>query len=180
MTTHIRLSINIVYHAHMSTIKGTYQEGTAKASPPKRAAEREVTFLTDRLDYLFETVHPKGRKPYSYQEVADGINAAAGENSISPSYLWQLHTGKKANPTRRHIALIAAFFGVSPLYFFEGEQDLGVEEIELARILQDPKVHALARAAAGLSDKSLDAIAALIKSLHTIESEPRGKKPTTE
>ena len=81
MTTHIRLSINNVYNAHMSTIKGTSPEGTAKASPPKRAAEREVNFLTDRLDYLFETVHPKGRKPYSYQEVADGINAAAGENS---------------------------------------------------------------------------------------------------
>lgn len=167
-----------MYYVLMSTTNSAAQGATAKAAPAKRTAEKKVTFLTDRLDYLFETVHPKGRKPYSYQEVADGINEAAGENAISPSYLWQLHMGRKENPTRRHIALIAAFFDVSPLYFFEGEQDLGIDEIELARVLQDPKVHAVARAAVGLSDTSLDAVASLIHSLHIIESSAREKRPT--
>lgn len=158
----------------MSTSKAT----PAVAAPAKRGAkpkaEKKVTFLTQRIDHLFETVHPKGRKPYSHQEVADGILAAVGPDPdgsapISPSYIWQLRTGVKENPTRRHIALLAAFFDVSPLYFFEDEYDLGIDQIELARILRDPKVLALTRAAAGLSDASLEAGTALIQSLHRIE-----------
>lgn len=168
----------------MSTTKGT--PAAAKA-PVKRVAkpksEKKATFLTQRIDHLFETVHPKGRKPYSHQEVADGILEAVGPDPdgsapISPSYIWQLRTGVKENPTRRHIALLAAFFDVSPLYFFEDEYDLGIDQMELARILRDPKVHALARAATGLSDTSLDAVASLIHSLHTIESGAREKRPS--
>lgn len=153
-------------------------KGSPSAAPAKRTvkpkAEKKVTFLTQRMDYLFETVHPKGRKPYSHQEVADGILETVGPDPdgsapISPSYIWQLRTGVKENPTRRHIALLAAFFDVSPLYFFEGEYDVGVDQIELDRILRDPKVLALTRAAAGLSDTSLDAATALVQSLHAIE-----------
>lgn len=167
----------------MSTNEGVpTAEKPTRPTASKRAAKpkRKVTFLTERLDFLFETVHPKGRGPYSYQEVADGINEAIGEDAISPSYIWQLRTGLKDNPTRRHIALLASFFSVSPLYFFEDEQDLGVTEIELARTLKDPRVYALAHSATGLSDTSLDAIAALIQSLHSIEDEARGGRPIAE
>jgi hypothetical protein len=37
--------------------------------------------LADRLEYLFRTVHPKDRGPYTPAEVAEGINAAAGERA---------------------------------------------------------------------------------------------------
>lgn len=165
----------------MSTSKGTPAAPPAKRSA-KPKTEKKVTFLTQRIDHLFETVHPKGRKPYSHQEVADGILEAVGPDPdgtapISPSYIWQLRTGVKENPTRRHIALLAAFFGVSPLYFFEGEHDLGVDAIELDRILKDPKVHALVRAAVGLSDTSLDAVQSLVQSLRAIEHEAREGHP---
>ena len=170
----------------MSTNEGT--PATA-AAPVKRDAkpktEKKATFLTSRIDHLFETVHPKGRKPYSHQEVADAILKAVGPDPdgkapISPSYIWQLRSGMKENPTRRHIALLAAFFGVSPLYFFEDEYDLGVDQMELARILRDPKVYALTRAAAGLSDTSLETMTALATSLHAIEREARDSRTTTE
>jgi transcriptional regulator with XRE-family HTH domain len=172
-----------VYHVPMST-SGTSAEGSTEVAPKERGTkpkgERKVTFLTQRLDHLFETVHPKSRGPYSYQEVADAILEVVGADTdgkapISPSYIWQLRSGMKENPTRRHIALLAAFFDVSPLYFFEDTHELGVEQIELDRILQDPKVHALSRAAAGLSDASLDAVLALVESLHGIESEAHQK-----
>lgn len=166
----------------MSTAKGgsVTADGPAKRGA-KPKSEKKVTFLTRRIDHLFETVHPKGRKPYSHQEVADGILEAVGPDPdgsapISPSYIWQLRTGVKENPTRRHIALLAAFFDVSPLYFFEDEYDLGVDQMELARILRDPKVHALTRAAAGLSDISLDAVTALAQSLHAIEGGREGSE----
>jgi len=171
--------MNIVYHVPMSTSEGTPAAATGagkRGAKPKN--EKKVTFLTQRIDHLFDTVHPKGRKPYSFQEVADAILDAAGldpdgKAPISASYIWQLRTGVRANPTRRHIALLAAFFDVSPLYFFEGEYDLGVDEMELARILRDPRVYALTRAAVGLSDTSLDTVTALAASLHTIEQEAR-------
>lgn len=168
-----------MYHVLMSTSGGTPAKGSTDVVPKERSTkpkgEKKVTFLTQRLDHLFETVHPKGRGPYSYQEVADAILEVVGADPdgkapISPSYIWQLRSGMKENPTRRHIALLAAFFDVSPLYFFEDTHELGVEQIELDRILQDPKVHALSRAAASLSNASLDAVLALVQSLHGIES----------
>lgn len=165
----------------MSTTEGASAERAAPTAPRGRGKQpkhQKVTFLTQRLDYLFETVHPKHRGPYSYQEVADAILEEVGPEPdgkapISPSYIWHLRSGLKENPTRRHIALLAAFFGVSPIYFFESEYDLSVDQIELDRILKDPKVHALVRAAVGLSDTSLDAVQSLVRSLHTIEREAR-------
>ena len=35
--------------------------------------------FAERLDRLFQTVHPKNRGPYTPAEVADAINETAGE-----------------------------------------------------------------------------------------------------
>ena len=78
--------------------------------------------FAQRLEHLFRTVHPKDRKPYTNVEVAEAINQAAGDQVISQAYVWQLRKGKKDNPTRKHIAALAAFFGVSPMYFFDDDQ----------------------------------------------------------
>src|SRR6185437_11287128 len=71
--------------------------------------------LAERIDQLFRTVHPGRRKPYSIREVADEINAAAGEQVISHSYLWSLRKGVKTNPSMIQIAALAGFFKVSPV-----------------------------------------------------------------
>src|ERR1700722_6223177 len=75
--------------------------------------------LAERIDHLFRNVHPGRRKPYSIREVADEINAAAGEQVISHSYLWSLRKGVKTNPSMIQIAALAGFFKVSPLYFYD-------------------------------------------------------------
>ena len=75
--------------------------------------------LADRLDGLFQTVHPKDRGPYTPAEVAEAVNQAAGERVISSTYVWQLRTGRRDNPTQKHLSALATFFGVSPMYFFE-------------------------------------------------------------
>src|SRR5579872_3812834 len=94
--------------------------------------------MAEALDYLFKTVHPKERGPYSYKEAAALINEAAGDDVISHSYLWQLRTGKRDNPTIRQIAVLSAFFGVSPLYFFDDEAaKRAAPQIELANALKD-------------------------------------------
>ena len=73
--------------------------------------------LARRLDYLFRTAHPAVRKGYTPAEVAAALNEAAGERVTSGTYLWQLRTGRKDNPTYKVLTGLADFFGVSPAYF---------------------------------------------------------------
>lgn len=134
--------------------------------------------LAQRLEHLFRTVHPKGRKPYTNVEVAEAINEAAGEQVISQAYVWQLRKGIKDNPTRRHIAALAAFFGVSPLYFFEdsAQGDDAALESEVKLVLQDDAVRDVALRAAGLSDATLKTIQDMIDRARTLEGLPEVEK----
>jgi transcriptional regulator with XRE-family HTH domain len=131
--------------------------------------------FAQRLDNLFRTVHPKDRGPYTPAEVADAINAAAGERVVSATYLWLLRTGERSNPTLRHLTAIAKFFGVPPVYFLPGT-DIGADQTalpsEVLAALTDDKVRHLALRAAGLSDRSLKAIADMVDSARTVEGLP--------
>jgi transcriptional regulator with XRE-family HTH domain len=136
-------------------------------------ADPSGTLLADRLDHLFRTVHPKDRGPYTHAEVAEAINKVAGDNVISATYIWQLRTGRRDNPTRRHLSALAAFFGVSPMYFFddaEAGRDTG--QAELITALKDDAVREMALRAAGLSDRSLQAIRDMIESARAVEGMP--------
>jgi len=42
--------------------------------------------LADKLDYLFDTVHPRGRGQYSYAEVAKAIEDRSGP-TVSATYI---------------------------------------------------------------------------------------------
>ena len=67
--------------------------------------------LSKRLDRLFQQRrHPEGRR-FTVGEVA----AATG---LSTSYLRYLLSGQRDNPSMANIAVLAAFFAVSPGYFF--------------------------------------------------------------
>ena len=126
--------------------------------------------LADRLDYLFRAVHPKDRGPYTPAEVAEMVNQAAGERVISSTYVWQLRTGRRDNPTQKHLSALAAFFGVSPMYFFEEtEADRGAVPPELVAALKDDDVRDMALRATGLSERSLRAIRDMIESARAVE-----------
>jgi ESX-1-secreted protein regulator len=126
--------------------------------------------LADRLDHLFRTVHPKDRGPFTPAEVAGAINKAAGERVISSTYIWQLRTGRRDNPTQKHLSSLAAFFGVSPIYFFgDTEAARGAIPPELIAALTDGEVREMALRAAGLSDRSLKAIRDMIEAARTVE-----------
>jgi transcriptional regulator with XRE-family HTH domain len=93
--------------------------------------------LAQRLDTLFRTVHPPGKKEYSNDAVAEAIKAA-GVPRVSGAYLQQLRNGVKDNPSTRLLEALAAFFGVETAYFFHDEEaaqvDLGVAV--LTRLLE--------------------------------------------
>jgi hypothetical protein len=73
------------------------------------------TTLASELDRLFEAVRsPQGRH-YSYREVAEDITSRGGAR-VSATYIWQLRTGPRANPNRKHIKALAVN------YFFDDER----------------------------------------------------------
>ena len=139
---------------------------------PRQTQPPEGLFA-QRLDHLFRTVHPKDRGPYTPAEAADAINAAAGDRVVSGTYLWLLRTGKRDNPTMKHLMAIARFFAVPPTYFFPDDSlDENAVPAEVTAALGDEKVREMALRAAGLSDRSLRAITDMINSARMVEGLP--------
>ncbi|MFD6415751.1 helix-turn-helix domain-containing protein [Streptomyces sp. NPDC060194] len=125
--------------------------------------------LADKLDYLFETVRPRGRGPYTYDEVATEI-AKRGGPTVSASYIWSLRTGKKDNPTMRHLEALAEFFGVPPAYFFSSEDSERIEsELALLAAFRDAEVRDVALRSSGLSTETLQTIRGFVERARALE-----------
>jgi transcriptional regulator with XRE-family HTH domain len=139
---------------------------------PRQTSPPEGHFA-ERLDLLFRTVHPKDRSPYTPADVAEAINAEAGERVVSGTYLWLLRTGRRDNPTMKHLVAISRFFGVPPTYFFPDDAaQQGTMPAELVAALSDDSLRELTLRAAGLSDRSLKAITDMINSARAVEGLP--------
>ncbi|WP_380568018.1 hypothetical protein [Streptacidiphilus jeojiensis] len=130
----------------------------------------EHGFLAAKLNHLFSNVHPKDQKPYTNPEAAKRMNDRAGRSVISPTYLWQLRTGKRTDPTLSRITAIAALFNVRLDFFNEARHEAPSRaELHLAQALQKPSIRELARQADGLSPASSAALLDLARSLRRIE-----------
>jgi len=126
-------------------------------------AQEAPRTLADKLNYLFGTAHPKGRGPYTHQEV----HAAT---TISPSLLSALRSGKATNPTKDTLERLARFFGVEPAYFFDDQAaERTVAQLGLLAALRDAGVAQLAMRAAGLSAESLDSIRTTVERIRQLE-----------
>ncbi|MDQ6670673.1 MAG: XRE family transcriptional regulator [Chloroflexota bacterium] len=128
--------------------------------------------LTEKLERLFRAIHPRGRGEYTYREVADGIRAR-GLAPISGTYVWQLRTGQRSNPTMKHIEGLAAFFGVPVNYFFNDDVATRVDtELDMIVALRETPIRHIALRASGLSPESLSAIAEMIEHVRKLEGLP--------
>lgn len=125
--------------------------------------------LADKLDRLFRTcLSPRG-KEYSYEEVSRGVGRQDGPQ-ISAAYIWELRTGRADNPRKQHLEALAAFFDVSPAYFFDGDAAALLHaQLDLVAAMKDTNVRGIAARAAGLSPQSLRAIAQIIEQARHIE-----------
>ena len=125
---------------------------------------REST-LAGKIDRLFHVVRRPDREQYSNEQVARACREATGE-SFSTTYLWQLRTGRRDNPTKRHLEALAGFFGVPPAYFFDDEQSTKIaEELALLGALRDAGVRDVALRAVTLSADGLDTISDMIDAI---------------
>lgn len=142
--------------------------------PPK-----EPLSLAQKIDHLFLTVHPKNRGPYSHEEVASAIKKSGGP-AISASYIWQLRTGAKDNPTKKHLEALSGFFGVSPAYFFDDESSQRIaNELSLLASMRDNQVRAVALRANGLSQETLETIQGFIERARALEGLTDGEDSTS-
>ena len=129
--------------------------------------------LADRLERLFQTVHPAGRRPYSLREAAAAINDAAGETIISATYLSQLRSGQRTEPSHSRLVAIARFFGVGVDYFSDAiRAEDASRQAEVAAAMRNAGIRQLALRAHGLSDSSLAAVLAVIDNARRLENLP--------
>ncbi len=136
---------------------------------------REST-LAAKIDQLFHVVRRPDREQYSNEEVAKACREATGE-SFSTTYLWQLRTGRRDNPTKRHLEALAQFFGVPPAYFFDDEQSTKIaEELALLGALRDAGVRDVALRAVTLSADGLDTISDMIDAIARREAGRGGRR----
>jgi transcriptional regulator with XRE-family HTH domain len=139
----------------------------AQGSPQDLPAQG---LIAQRLNHLFETVHPPGRGPYSLREVVEAINEDAGAKLMSAAYLSQLRTGQRTEPSHSRLAAIAKFFGVDIRYFADDATAQATDEqLEFLGAMRDSGVRAVAIRAAGLSDTALEAVKALIDTARRLE-----------
>jgi len=135
----------------------------------------EARTFAQLLDYLFKEVHPENRGPFTYAEVAEGIQeaqeASGGEGrGLTASAIQQLRTGAKKNPTRHTIKALADFFGVPAGYFVDEEAAHRTRaEIAVLAAMRDRNVRAVALRANGLSTETLQMVTAVIEQARILE-----------
>jgi transcriptional regulator with XRE-family HTH domain len=140
------------------------------------AAEAKGGSLAQRIDHLFKAVQPKGRE-YSYDEVARGCEALT-VGTFSKTYVWQLRTGQRDNPTKRHLEALAAFFGVPVAYFFDDDVvDRVNSQLALAVALRHADVRDIALRALLMDDATRHSLARIVNEIGEMQSGRDTAKP---
>jgi transcriptional regulator with XRE-family HTH domain len=134
--------------------------------------------LAQRIDKLFKSVRPKGRE-FTYDEVAQGCEAAAA-GTFSKTYVWQLRTGQRDNPTKRHLEALAAFFGVPVAYFFDDEAAERIEsQLALAVALRDANVRDIALRTSSMDEATRQSVAQIVREIsHIRQGRPNQALPS--
>lgn len=139
--------------------------------PGDSHSEKSGNSFADRLNYLFETIYPAGRGQYKNPEVAAAI-CESGE-SITSNYIWMLRTKRRANPTMRHVAALAKFFGVPPSYFFDDADAEDIkQQLEILSAAREADVKEIFYRSTQLNEPDRNAVLRILRSLgkHSTES----------
>jgi ESX-1-secreted protein regulator len=146
----------------------------------RRDRRRGERTLADKLNYLFETVHPGQHEPYSARHVAAAITAEAAARGdtkyeITHSYVSLLRNGERDNPTMKHLEALANFFSVPVSYFFADDETAKriEDQVELLTAMSDAGVREVAFRASGLSLESLATITEVMRQVRKLEGLPQ-------
>lgn len=127
--------------------------------------------FAERLNKLFETVHPPGRKPHTNAEVAGTLSADG--HRISKPYLSQLRNGHRTNPSQDTINALARFFKVKPDYFYDDVYAARIDhDLELLSQLRGHGLRRLSSRAFDLSVESQELLSTMAEKLRRGEGLP--------
>lgn len=150
--------------------------GMADDDRSGEAAEPLDTFAR-RLNFLFQTVHPRGRRPFSNEHVAEALGREQGID-ISANYIWMLRSGRRDNPRVRHVEGLARFFGVPPGFLLDTEEAERVRtQLSAFAELADNGTSHLALRAASVDERTLEAIHSLLAQVQDLTSTLRPATP---
>lgn len=139
-------------------------------NPDATSAPRQCGQFADRLNQLFEVVHPPGRRPFRAAEVVSLINARGIR--LSGAYLSQLRSGRRKRPSAHVIAALADVFGVDYEYLsgtHPGYSAAIDEELVWLRMANDRAVRDLTTRILELPPASQDEVLAFADSLRQSE-----------
>jgi transcriptional regulator with XRE-family HTH domain len=141
--------------------------------------ENGLPRLGAQLNYLFETVpKPDGAGLWTNEEAAAAMTESGV--SISAAYLSQLRTGKRDNPSARHLSGIANLFGVPLQYFMDPDvADPINADLRLLAAMRNSDVRGIALRAHGLSPGSLGHLAGIIEQIRKLEQLPDEERDET-
>lgn len=132
--------------------------------------------LAQKLDRLFLVFRRPDGREWSAESVASAI--AEQGDKISGVYIHMLRSGRKDNPTKKHLEALARFFGVDVSYFYE--DSLSPEQLDLElqvhAAMRDKSVRQVALRASGLSAQAMDVVLSTMDLLRTKEGLPQVDK----
>lgn len=125
--------------------------------------------LAAQLNKLFATVpRPDGTTLWTNESAAAALTAA--RVTTSAAYLSQLRTGKRDNPSARHLAAIARLFQMPMEYFFDEDLAARIDaDMQTLVALRTAGVENIALRAQGLSPASLSGVADMIEHIRRLE-----------
>ena len=145
-------------------------------------SHHEPSSFAAKLNHLFASVRaPDATREYTNEQVADAICESGVK--ISTTYVWQLRTGRRDNPTIKHLEALAGFFGVPSAYFLNDDVtrhvDQRLDELHeaherlLAATSRD-EIKMMAARAGELSPEGLSQVAELVNVVYELERLKRG------
>nr|WP_240968475.1 XRE family transcriptional regulator [Streptomyces sp. HNM0575] len=133
--------------------------------------------MAEKIDKLFKSITPGGRE-YTYEEVARGCSELSG-GTFSKTYIWQLRTGQRDNPTKRHLEALAAYFHVPVAYFFDEDTAERIDtQIALASAMRNAEVRDIALRAMSMDDAGRASLLRIIAEVTGLQSSGTGAANT--
>ncbi|MDQ3404099.1 MAG: helix-turn-helix domain-containing protein [Actinomycetota bacterium] len=128
-----------------------------------------ATSLADKLNRLIAAVHPAGRGAFTNEEIAAAIRVEQGVE-VTHSAISAWRRGTRDNPSFRHLAALAKFFGVPIGYFSDDSESARIDEqLDLLAAWRDAQIRAIAMRAGELSEAGRAAILEMANRVREIE-----------
>lgn len=125
--------------------------------------------LAERLNILFARIPRRGgTQPYSNERAAEELSTAG--ISVTGTYLSQLRSGKRTNPSARLLAGIAELFEVPIGYFFDADQAARVEEqLDALAAIRSSGVRGILTRTVGVSEAGIANLSAALDHIRHVE-----------